>query len=288
MGGGRTGILRRLSLDEPSLTVLTTPQMKQTDRCHPIEIRPFTFRENARIQSFPDEWCFIGSLASKYRQIGNAVPCNLAKEIGIEIINTLNRENNEVKQMKFEFNDSNMSTNDDYILKFISKENFEKHVYKTLSEYNDVLKSINLKEFNRNIIDPIKLLFDKNVFNKSFEEIITLEIHRQRDKSNNNSIGYFHQNIFKYIEKCEVPENGWDIIFNKKYYIEMKNKHNTMNSSSSAKTYMRMQNQLLSSEKSICALVEVISTKSQNIPWVVTIDNIKQLPNERLRKISID
>ena len=190
--------------------------------------------------------------------------------------------------MKFEFNDSNISTNDDYILKFISKENFEKHVYKTLSEYNDVLKSINLKEFNRNIIDPIKLLFDKNVFNKSFEEIITLEIHRQRDKSNNNSIGYFHQNIFKYIEKCEVPENGWDIIFNKKYYIEMKNKHNTMNSSSSAKTYMRMQNQLLSSEKSICALVEVISTKSQNIPWVVTIDNIKQLPNERLRKISID
>lgn len=288
MGGGRTGILRRLSLDEPSLTVLTTPQMKQTDRCHPIEVRPFTFRENARIQSFPDEWGFIGSLASKYRQIGNAVPCNLAKEIGIEIINTLSRKNNEVKQMKFKFNKSGAFTNDDYILKFISQENFEKHVYETLSEYNDVLKSINLKEFNKNIIDPIKLLFDKNVFNKSFEEIITLEIHRQRDKSNNNSIGYFHQNIFKYIEKCEVPENGWDIIFSKEYYVEMKNKHNTMNSSSSAKTYMRMQNQLLSSEKSICALVEVISTKSQNIPWVVTIDGIKQPSNERLRKISID
>lgn len=89
MGGGRTGILRRLSLDEPSLTVLTTPQMKQTERCHPLEIRPFSIRENARIQSFPDEWEFIGSIASKYKQIGNAVPCNLAKAVGLEIVKTL-------------------------------------------------------------------------------------------------------------------------------------------------------------------------------------------------------
>lgn len=89
MGGGRTGILRRLSLEEPSLTVLTTPQMKQTDRCHPIEIRPFSVRENARIQTFPDDWEFQGTMGAKYRQIGNAVPCNLAKEIGLECIKTL-------------------------------------------------------------------------------------------------------------------------------------------------------------------------------------------------------
>ena len=85
MEGGRTGILRRLSLDEPSLAVLTTPQMKQTERCHPLEVRPFSIRENARIQSFPDEWEFTGTIASKYKQIGNAVPCNLAKEIGLNI-----------------------------------------------------------------------------------------------------------------------------------------------------------------------------------------------------------
>nr|WP_318036339.1 DNA cytosine methyltransferase [Mesomycoplasma ovipneumoniae] len=82
MGGGRTGILRRLSLDEPSLTVLTTPQMKQTNRCHPTEVRPFTIRENARIQSFPDKWIFVRQMASQYKQVGNAVPCNLAKEVG--------------------------------------------------------------------------------------------------------------------------------------------------------------------------------------------------------------
>ncbi|WP_434342767.1 DNA cytosine methyltransferase [Mycoplasma capricolum] len=89
MQGGRTGILRRLSLDEPSLTVLTTPQMKQTERCHPLEIRPFSIRENARIQSFPDDWVFKGTMSSQYRQIGNAVPCNLAKEIGLSIIKSL-------------------------------------------------------------------------------------------------------------------------------------------------------------------------------------------------------
>lgn len=85
MEGGRTGILRRLSLDEPSLTVLTSPSQKQTDRCHPIEARPFTIRENARCQSFPDEWIFSGSVTDQYRQVGNAVPVNLAYEVALEI-----------------------------------------------------------------------------------------------------------------------------------------------------------------------------------------------------------
>ena len=95
MGGGRTGILRRLSLDEPCLTVLTTPQMKQTERCHPTEVRPFSVRENARIQSFPDNWEFTGTVASKYKQIGNAVPCNLAKAIGLSIKMALGGNENE-------------------------------------------------------------------------------------------------------------------------------------------------------------------------------------------------
>ena len=85
MGGGRTGILRRLSMDEPSLAVLTSPMQKQTDRCHPLEPRPFTVRENARIQSFPDDWQFCGSTGSQYRQVGNAVPVNLAYDIAKEI-----------------------------------------------------------------------------------------------------------------------------------------------------------------------------------------------------------
>jgi DNA (cytosine-5)-methyltransferase 1 len=89
LGGGKTGMLRRISLDEPSLTVLTSPAMKQTDRCHPLEVRPFSYRENARIQTFPDDWEFCGKLTDKYKQIGNAVPVNLAKEIGLEIKKSL-------------------------------------------------------------------------------------------------------------------------------------------------------------------------------------------------------
>lgn len=89
MEGGRTGILRRLSLDEPSLTVLTSPSQKQTDRCHPMEARPFTIRENARCQSFPDDWVFCGSVGQQYKQVGNAVPVKLAYEIAIKIKESL-------------------------------------------------------------------------------------------------------------------------------------------------------------------------------------------------------
>lgn len=89
MGGGRTGILRRMSLDEPSLTVLTSPSQKQTERCHPLEARPFTVRENARIQSFPDDWEFKGGMGAQYRQVGNAVPVLLAYEIGKKIKESL-------------------------------------------------------------------------------------------------------------------------------------------------------------------------------------------------------
>ena len=91
MGGGRTGILRRMSLDEPSLTVLTSPTQKQTERCHPIEARPFTVRENARIQSFPDDWEFKGSVGNQYKQVGNAVPVNLAYEVGKKILECLEK-----------------------------------------------------------------------------------------------------------------------------------------------------------------------------------------------------
>ena len=93
MAGGRTGILRRMSFDEPSLAVLTSPTQKQTERCHPIEARPFTVRENARIQSFPDDWQFFGSMYSQYRQVGNAVPVNLAYDIAIEIKKSLENLN---------------------------------------------------------------------------------------------------------------------------------------------------------------------------------------------------
>jgi DNA (cytosine-5)-methyltransferase 1 len=85
-GGGKRGMARRLSMDEPSLTLTTSPCQKQTERCHPLETRPLNVREYARIQTFPDDYEFKGNIASKYRQIGNAVPVELAKAIGESIM----------------------------------------------------------------------------------------------------------------------------------------------------------------------------------------------------------
>lgn len=88
-GGGKRGILYRLSMEKPSLTLLCSPSQKQTERCHPLEIRPLTIREYARIQTFDDNYEFIGSIYSQYRQIGNAVPVELAKCLGLSLIKLL-------------------------------------------------------------------------------------------------------------------------------------------------------------------------------------------------------
>lgn len=91
LSGGKRGMARRLSWDEPSLTLTTSPDMKQTERCHPEHTRPLTIREYARIQGFPDDWEFNGSMSSQYKQIGNAVPVELARFVGLSIIRYLNQ-----------------------------------------------------------------------------------------------------------------------------------------------------------------------------------------------------
>lgn len=176
-------------------------------------------------------------------------------------------------------------------LDFISRKDFKHHVSETIKTYNNTLKSIGLVEFNNNIIDPIKLTFDSKVYNKSVEEIIKDEIFRQRDKTNTNAIGYFHQNLFKYIKDCEVPQRGFDVVYNvsksNKIYVEMKNKHNTMNSSSSQKTFMRMLNKITTDKKAKCFLVEIIAKRSQNIVWKIKLDG-DTIENEKIRRVSID
>ena len=95
-GGGKRGMARRISWDEPCLTLTTSPSQKQTERCHPEETRPFTVREYARIQTFPDNWEFAGSVSSQYKQIGNAVPVKLAEEVGKQIIKALSNTNEKI------------------------------------------------------------------------------------------------------------------------------------------------------------------------------------------------
>jgi len=173
-----------------------------------------------------------------------------------------------------------------YNLGFISNEDLFTHVKETVEKYRF---DIDLKKFNKNLIDPIKLTFDSKIYGKSLEETIELEIIRQMDKSNTNHIGYFHQNIFKYIDgEWHVPKQGFDLV-NKthKIYVELKNKHNTMNSSSAQKTYIAMQSQILKSAEITCLLVEVIAKQSQNIPWKISL-NGEQYVHDNIRRVSMD
>jgi len=173
-----------------------------------------------------------------------------------------------------------------YNLSFISDDDLFAHVKETVEKYRF---QIDLKKFNKNLIDPIKLTFDSKIYNKSIEEIVESEIIRQMDKSNTNHIGYFHQNIFKYMNaNWKVPKEGFDLINEEeKIYVEMKNKHNTMNSSSSQKTYIKMQGMLLKNAKNRCYLVEVIAKNSQNIPWKISLDSNSH-EHEYIRRVSID
>lgn len=189
-------------------------------------------------------------------------------------------------------------------LSFISENDFRNHVKATIDKYGEKLESFDLTRFNKNIIDPIKMIFDKTVYQSSWETIVSNEIFRQRDKSNNNDIGYFHQRIFQYIKCCHVPDNGtdggWDVIFRNDsgiplpdgdmvhtIYVEMKNKHNTMNSSAAGKTYIKMQHQLLENDDCACFLVEAIAKRSQNIKWSTTVDG-KKVSHRRIRRVSLD
>lgn len=189
-------------------------------------------------------------------------------------------------------------------IKFIQEKDLKFHVAKTIESYGKKLLPYDLKKLNDNLIDPIKMIFDKHVYQESWEELIKSEVFRQRDKASNNDIGYFHQRIFQYFKGCRVPENGteggWDVIYENpdgielpegdvvhKIYVEMKNKHNTMNSSAAGKTYIKMQNQLLRDDDCACFLVEAIAKKSQNIKWSTTVDQNK-VSHRHIRRVSMD
>lgn len=173
-----------------------------------------------------------------------------------------------------------------YGLGFISDTDLLNHVKATVQKYRF---TIDLQKFNKNIVDPIKLTFDSKIYQKDISYIIDSEIIRQIDKSNTNHIGYFHQNIFRYMGKgWEVPTAGYDVIHpEKSYFAEIKNKHNTMNAASAQKTYMKMQGTILKNDAATCFLVEVISKNSQNINWTVSIDG-NQMSHKNIRRISMD
>lgn len=181
-----------------------------------------------------------------------------------------------------------------YNLGFISDNDIRNHVQETVMKYR---RSINLKEFNKNIIDPIKLTFDAKIYGQTMEQTIMNECIRQIDKSNNNAIGYFHQHLFNYApEGWIVPANGenggFDVVNEERHiFVEMKNKHNTMNVASASDTYVKMQNKILRDDRAQCLLVETIAKRSQDIIWSLTINSggrKEHYSHERIRRVSMD
>ncbi|WP_298617369.1 Eco47II family restriction endonuclease [uncultured Thermosynechococcus sp.] len=178
-----------------------------------------------------------------------------------------------------------MSIQSQYDLGFISDDDIRSHVKETILRYRS---SIDFEEFQKLKIDPIKATFDMAVYSLSNESYIEREIIRQIDKSNNNQIGYFHQNIFRYIQGWEVPKSGYDIVNHEKsYYAEIKNKFNTMNSNAKENIFRKMEKTIESDSRAICFLVEVISKESKQVPWSVKIGS-ELITNERIKIISID
>ena len=157
LGGGKTGMARRLSMDEPSLTLTCAPAQKQTERCHPTETRPLTVREYARIQTFPDYWEFEGNISDQYKQIGNAVPVNLAFAIGRSLIRLFN-EIDAKEQEKSQFEEANRIA-----YEMIPPKLFELDMFDLLKQYPKDIQIVKNSITRKKSVDNNSLDDSKNV-----------------------------------------------------------------------------------------------------------------------------
>ena len=259
-GGGKRGIARRLSWDEPSLTLTTSPCQKQTERCHPSETRPLKTREYARIQTFPDNFVFEGSISSIYKQIGNAVPCMLGYYLGCNIKKTLD----EIKK-KFLINKLLVSA-------LLNSKNIMNSV-----ELNELIKNyyidsiINLykEEIDRSkiTINEIKKESNKICYELTEKEWINFDNKILKDKQINNKIVELHQylleNVKDYCKANDFDKSLKIDVMKKDYsvFIDLKNKYNTMNSSSRELTINKLKKVKNKYIDSLC-LIGIINGKN--------------------------
>ena len=228
-GGGKRGIARRLSWDKPSLTLTTSPCQKQTERCHPSETRPLKTREYARIQTFPDNFVFEGSISSIYKQIGNAVPCMLGYYLGYNIKKTLDEItkkkliNNLLKKVLIDNNNIMCSVELNKLIK-----NF--YIDNIINIYEEKV------DRNKTTIDEIKKESNKICYGFKEEEWIEFDNKKLKDKQINNKIGELHEYLLEntkdYCKSNNIDKSLKVDVMKKDYsvFIEIKNKYNTMNS----------------------------------------------------------
>jgi len=173
-----------------------------------------------------------------------------------------------------------------YNLGFISDENLFKHVKDTLAR---LTSAIDLSEFKKNVVDPIKLVFEVHAYKRTPEQAIEHEIARQLGKTLESAIGFFHQHIFNYIKGWSVPKDGVDVVNDTMtIFGEIKNKHNTMNSSSAKTVFEKLKGIVVGNSRATAYLIEIIAKKSRDEAWHIAGYSLVGEKAERVRIISID
>ena len=174
-------------------------------------------------------------------------------------------------------------------LNFISDEHLLNCVGNLHKAYLKAKNNITKKNFYSNKVDTIKLTFDAKFNDIDEESLIQSEILRQIDKSINNSIGTFHEQILGGINGFEVGNfSGFDIkATDNTLFADIKNKHNTMNSSSAESLFQKLKVYADNYKKANCYWVQILAKNSFNELWKGEI-NGKEYSHSRVYKISGD
>ena len=172
---------------------------------------------------------------------------------------------------------------------FISDEHFLDCVSNLHNAYLKAKNNISKKNFYSNKVDTIKLTFDAKFNEIDEESLIQAEILRQIDKSINNSIGTFHEQILGGIEGFQIGNfSGFDIkAIDNTMFAEIKNKHNTMSSGLAEAVFQKLARFADDNKKANCYLVQILAKKSFNQKWEGII-NGKEYTHSRVFKISGD
>lgn len=172
---------------------------------------------------------------------------------------------------------------------FISDEHLLSCIAILHKAYLKAKNNITKRNFYSNKVDSIKLAFDSKFNDIDEESLIQAEILRQIDKSINNSIGTFHEQILGGIDGFEVGNlSGYDIkAKDNTLFADIKNKHNTMNSSSAESLFQKLKYYADTFKNANCYWVQILAKGSFNEKWVAEI-NGKEYSHSRVYKISGD
>lgn len=172
---------------------------------------------------------------------------------------------------------------------FISDEHFLHCIGNLHNSYQRAKNSVKKDKFYANKIDTIKLTFDSKFNDIDQESLVGAEILRQIDKSINNFIGTFHEDIMGGIAGFQKGNlSGFDIkADDDTLFADIKNKHNTMNSSSAESLFQKLAHYADTYKKSKCYWVQMLAVKSFDTPWAGII-NGKEYSHSRVYKISGD